>query len=147
MSIANANIMIGNNSYPLIQLRGKTLYATKKLPLYASYKKGAAIRSNINAGDYIGIVQGFVANGYKGAAQSFFIIGNSTTDPNTRFVPYSQFNFSESKLKGQGTKTGEDIQKDIENEGQPFYIKIIKQIAPWAVGGSLAYLLLKNKLN
>jgi len=145
-SVADASILIGNGQYKLTQLRGKTLYATKRLPMYASYKKGAAVRTYLNAGDYVGIIQGFVANGYKGANGSFFIIGNSTTDPNTRFIPYSQFNFSESKLKGQGTKTGEEIVKDEIAENAPWYSKVIKQVAPWAIGGLIVYSVIKNKL-
>lgn len=145
MSIANAVISIGNGQYPLTQLRGKTIYAAKKLPLYASYKPGAAVRGYVNAGEYIGIIQGFVANGYKGAKGSFFIIGNTTNDPNTRFIPYSQNNFSQSKLTAQGTKTSKDIVKEEQTESEAWYIKVIKQVAPYAIGGVVIYALINKK--
>jgi len=120
-SIAEASILIGSGQYKLTSLRGKTLYAAKKLPMYASYKPGAAVRSYVNPGQYIGIVQGFVANGYKGANGSFFIIGNSTNDPNFRFIPYAPSNFSESNLRGQGTKTGSEIISQENKETKPWW--------------------------
>jgi hypothetical protein len=74
----------------------------------------------------------------------FLIIGDNTK--NTQVVPYVSSNFSASKLNAQGVKTVGDLLKQDEAESQPWYIKSLKTIAPWAVVGIVGFSLLKRKI-
>lgn len=143
--MSNPSIKIGNNFYKLSEIYGKTIYARKKVNLYKSRVKNAPSVATIQAGGLIGIVQGFIANGYKGAVNSFLIIGNSTKDPNMRLVPYAPENFSETAIKDQGGKSTKDIVKDEIEQQQPWYIKLTKAAAPALALAGLAYFLIKKK--
>jgi hypothetical protein len=74
----------------------------------------------------------------------FLIIGDNTK--NTQVVPYASSNFSASKLNAQGVKTVKDVLKEDEEAAQPWYIKSLKTVAPWAVVGIVGYSLLKKKI-
>jgi len=141
-STAELNINIGGQLFRLKDLFGKTLYAARDLDIYKTYLSKTPI-NKVKAGAIVGRVQGYVANGYKGARMPFIIIGENTQ--NTQVVPYLTGNFSASKLEAQGVKTvGELVRKD-EAAAQPWYIKSLKTVAPWAVVGIVGYSLLKRK--
>ena len=144
--MSNPQIKIGNNYYKLTELYAKTIYATKKVNLYKSYKPGSKPVGTIPGGSIVGIVQGFIANGYKGSFTSFFIIGANTKDPNMRLVPYSSDSFSETGVKQQGGKSSKDILKESEKENEPWYIKLTKTALPIIVIGAGAFLLLRKKI-
>jgi hypothetical protein len=142
-SVAELNINIGGQVFRLKDLFGKTLYAAKDVDIYKTYLSKTPI-AKVKAGAIVGRVQGYIANGYKGARMPFIIIGENTK--NTQLVPYLSSNFSASKLEAQGVKTaGELVRKD-EAEAQPWYIKTLKIAAPWAVVGVIGYSLLKRKV-
>ena len=141
-STAELNINIGGQLFRLKDLFGKTLYAARDLDIYKTYLSKAPI-NKVKAGAIVGRVQGYVANGYKGARMPFIIIGENTQ--NTQVVPYLTGNFSASKLEAQGVKTvGELVRKD-EAAAEPWYIKSLNTVAPWAVVGIVGYSLLKRK--
>jgi hypothetical protein len=141
-STAELNINIGGQLFRLKDLFGKTLYAARDLDIYKTYLSKTPI-NKVKAGAIVGRVQGYVANGYKGARMPFIIIGENTQ--NTQVVPYLTGNFSASKLEAQGVKTvGELVRKD-EAAAEPWYIKSLKTVAPWAVVGIVGYSLLKRK--
>lgn len=144
--MSNPSIKIGNNFYRLTEIYGKTIYATKKVNLYKGYKAGSKPVATIPGGSMIGIVQGFIANGYKGAFTSFFIIGTSTKDPNMRLVPYTSDSFSETAITQQGGKSTKDVVKDAEKENEAWYIKLTKTALPIVVIGAGAFLLLRKKI-
>jgi len=141
-STAELNINIGGQLFRLKDLFGKTLYAARDLDIYKTYLSKTPI-NKVKAGAIVGRVQGYVANGYKGARMPFIIIGENTQ--NTQVVPYLTGNFSASKLEAQGVKTvGELVRKD-EAAAEPWYIKSLKTVTPWAVVGIVGYSLLKRK--
>jgi hypothetical protein len=141
-STAELNINIGGQLFRLKDLFGKTLYAARDLDIYKTYLSKTPI-NKVKAGAIVGRVQGYVANGYKGARMPFIIIGENTQ--NTQVVPYLTGNFSASKLEAQGVKTvGELVRKD-EAAAEPWYIKSLKTVAPWAVVGIVGYSILKRK--
>jgi hypothetical protein len=141
-STAELNINIGGQLFRLKDLFGKTLYAARDLDIYKTYLSKTPI-NKVKAGAIVGRVQGYVANGYKGARMPFIIIGENTQ--NTQVVPYLTSNFSASKLEAQGVKTvGELVRKD-EAAAEPWYIKSLKTVAPWAVVGIVGYSILKRK--
>jgi len=141
-STSELNINIGGQLFRLKDLFGKTLYAARDLDIYKTYLSKTPI-NKVKAGAIVGRVQGYVANGYKGARMPFIIIGENTQ--NTQVVPYLTGNFSASKLEAQGVKTvGELVRKD-EAAAEPWYIKSLKTVAPWAVVGIVGYSLLKRK--
>jgi hypothetical protein len=141
-STAELNINIGGQLFRLKDLFGKTLYAARDLDIYKTYLSKTPI-NKVKAGAIVGRVQGYVANGYKGARMPFIIIGENTQ--NTQVVPYLTGNFSASKLEAQGVKTvGELVRKD-EAAAEPWYIKSLKTVAPWAVVGVIGYSILKRK--
>jgi hypothetical protein len=142
-SVADLNINIGGQVFRLKDLFGKTLYAAKNVDVYKTYLSKTPI-SKIKSGEIVGRVQGYVANGYKGARMPFLIIGDNTK--NTQVVPYVSSNFSASKLNAQGVKTVSDLLKQDEAEAQPWYIKSLKTIAPWAFVGIVGFSLLKRKI-
>jgi hypothetical protein len=144
--MSNPQIKIGANYYKLTEIYSKTIYARKKVNLYKSYKPGSKPVATIPAGSIVGIVQGFIANGYKGSFTSFFIIGANTRDPNMRLVPYTSDNFSETALAQQGGKSSKDILKEEKQESEPWYIKLTKTALPIIVIGAGAFLLLRKKL-
>jgi hypothetical protein len=74
----------------------------------------------------------------------FLIIGDNTK--NTQVVPYVSSNFSASKLNAQGVKNVSDVLKQDEEAAQPWYIKSLKTVAPWAAIGIVGYSLLKKKI-
>jgi hypothetical protein len=141
-STSELNINIGGQLFRLKDLFGKTLYAARDLDIYKTYLSKTPI-NKVKAGAIVGRVQGYVANGYKGARMPFIIIGENTQ--NTQVVPYLTGNFSASKLEAQGVKTvGELVRKD-EAAAEPWYIKSLKTVAPWAVVGIVGYSILKRK--
>jgi hypothetical protein len=141
-STAELNINIGGQLFRLKDLFGKTLYAARDLDIYKTYLSKTPI-NKVKAGAIVGRVQGYVANSYKGARMPFIIIGENTQ--NTQVVPYLTGNFSASKLEAQGVKTvGELVRKD-EAAAEPWYIKSLKTVAPWAVVGIVGYSILKRK--
>jgi hypothetical protein len=141
-STAELNINIGGQLFRLKDLYGKTLYAARDLDIYKTYLSKTPI-NKVKAGGIVGIVRGYVANGYKGARMPFIIIGINTQ--NTQVVPYLTGNFTASKLEAQGLKTvGELVRKD-EAAAEPWYIKSLKTVAPWAVVGIVGYSILKRK--
>jgi hypothetical protein len=135
-------IKIGNTIYRDIELRGKTLYASRKLPIYNTYR-------SVNPSSYVaentpvGIYQGYVANGYKGAKRSYIIIGSNTQ--NTKVVPYDSTYFSSYALDSQGTKSASEEKKTDEQENRPWYQKITGTLAPWIVGLIAFGIYIKNK--
>ena len=135
-SVADINITIGNGVYRLKDVYGKTLYAAKPLPFYKSYLSKTP-QGQIKANEIIGIVQGYIANGYKGAKQAFIIVGDNTK--NTKVVPYAPGNFSETKLKNQGTKTTGEVLANEDKEAQPWYIKLAKTAGPFILVAALGY--------
>ena len=141
-SVADINITIGSGVYRLKDLYGKTLYAAKPLPWFKSYLSPKS-SGNYKAGEAIGIFQGYVANGYKGAKQAFFIVGDNSQ--NTKVVPYAPGNFSETKIKSQGGKTAGEVLANEDKEAQPWYIKLVKTAGPFIALGLLGYGYLKNK--
>jgi hypothetical protein len=142
-SVADLNINIGGQVFRLKDLFGKTLYATRDVDIYKTYLSRKPI-AKVKSGAIVGRVQGYIANGYKGARMPFLIIGENSR--NTQVVPYLSSNFSASKLEAQGVKTvGELVRKD-EAEAQPWYIKSLKTIAPWAAIGIVGYSLIKRKV-
>jgi hypothetical protein len=137
------NINIGGQLFRLKDLFGKTLYAARDLDIYKTYLSKTPI-NKVKAGAIVGMVRGYVANGYKGARMPFIIIGENIQ--NTQVVPYLTGNFSASKLEAQGVKTvGELVRKD-EAAAEPWYIKSLKTVAPWAVVGIVGYSILKRKV-
>lgn len=142
-SVADANIKIGSDIYRLKDLYTKTLYAAKDIGVYKSYLSLKPI-NYIKKGSPIGTIQGFTANGYKGAKQSFFHIG-----PNTQsqvFVPYAADNFSSLDLQKQGVDNAQQVIDKAEADSQSWYVKLTKNILPYALAAVvIVYLIKKNK--
>jgi len=139
-------ITIGNKQYSLQQLAGKTLYAAKRVPVYKTYLN-ATPEYYIEPGNIVGIVQGFVAKGYKGSARDYFLIGPNTRD--VKAAVYTANLYSETKLVQQGTKNTKeeikDIADEITDEATPWYIKSLKTIMPYVLIGTIGYLLLTKR--
>lgn len=139
--VGDISLQIGSSIFRLVDLYAKTIYATRELKVYAT-PSGKKIVATIKAGEPIGTIRGYYPKGRNGAVNNFIIVG-----PNSKeifFVPYSASNFSETKLKQQGTKTQQELVTDQEKENQPWYIKLSGQIVPWVAVGVLGYLFLKN---
>lgn len=141
-SVADLNINIGGQVFRLRDLFGKTLYATRDVQVFKTYLSKQPL-TTIKSGAIVGRVQGYIANGYKGARMPFIIIGNDTK--NTQVVPYSSNNFSANRLQAQGVKTAGEVVKKDEETAQPWYIKSLKTIAPFALIGLLGYGYIKRK--
>ena len=139
---ADLNITIGGQVFRLRDLYGKTLYAAREVGIYKTYLSKQPL-TKVKAGSIVGRVQGYIANGYKGARQPFIIIGENSRQ--TQLVPYSPGNFSASKLEAQGVKTASEVVRDAESEAAPWYVKTAKTLAPWLVVGVLGYGILKRK--
>lgn len=142
-SVADINIELSGNIYRLKDLYGKTLYAAKKIAWFKSYLSPKA-SGTIEKNEVVGIVQGFVQKGYKGAKQSFFIVGPSSNT--TKVVPYTPNNFADDKLIEQGLKNVKDQAASDQSDLAPWYTKVIKQAGPWIIVGIIAYTFVKKKL-
>ena len=142
-AISDINIKIGSGIYRMLDLYGKTLYAARKVNVFKSYAGGRPI-ATVQVGDPIGIVRGYVANGYKGAKQAYLIVGPSSNA--TTVVPYAPENFSESAIESQGVQTALQKSQSDQSDLAPWYIKLTKTILPWAVVGLVGYQLLKKHL-
>jgi hypothetical protein len=141
-AVSDINIKIGNDVYRLKDLYNKTLYSTRSLPIYKTYLSKTPI-GKTGSNEAVGIVQGFVANGYKGAKGSYFLIGPDTR--NIKAIPYSANYFSSTALQQQGTKNAEEVVKTDENEKQPWYIKLTKTALPYLVGAGIIIYFINKK--
>lgn len=142
-AVSDINIQIGNDIYRLIDLYNKTLYSTKELPIYKTYLSPSPTgktQSNVP----VGVVQGFVANGYKGAKQSFFLIGTSSKD--TKAIPYAANSFSAAALQQQGTKTAKEVVVNADSADQPWYIKLTKTALPYLLGAGVILYFINKKV-
>ncbi len=135
------SLQIGLGIYKLTDLYSKTIYATKALNVYQS-PLGKKILYTIKAGDPIGVIRGYYPKGRNGAVDNFIIVGPNTV--NLAFVKYAAGNFSEYKLSQQGTKTEKEKAEKEAAEEQPWYIKLSKQVLPWAFGGAIFYTWMKS---
>jgi hypothetical protein len=141
-AISDINIKIGSDVYRLKDLYNKTLYSTRELPIFKTYLSKIPI-GKTNSNEAIGIVQGFVANGYKGAKGSFFLIGPDTK--NTKAIPYAANYFSSTSLQQQGIKNAEEVVQSDENQNQPWYIKLTKTALPYLVGAGIIIYFINKK--
>lgn len=142
-STADLNINIGGQVYRFKDLYNKTLYASREIGIYKTYLSAKPF-AKIKPGEIAGRVQGYIANGYKGAKMPFIIVGDNSQQ--TQLVPYSANNFSANKLDAQGVKTAGEQAKKEDAQADAWYIKSLKTLAPWLVVGLLGYGYLKRKV-
>jgi len=140
------NLQIGNNIYRLLDLYSKTIYATKPLNVYTTVA-AKKIATTLKAGDPIGTVRGYYPAGRGGAKKNYILVGPSSKD--IKAIEYDATNFSEDKLLQQGVpnakQSAEEMKKLQEDSNTPWYMKITKQVLPWAAGGLGLYLFINSR--
>lgn len=140
---------IGSNLYRLIDLYGKTLFSTKKLPVFYNFRtvgKNTLYSTRyVSPSNVVGIVRGYKTIKSGPLKGDYLLVG--TNSKALEFVPYDKTNFSESYIKQQGIKTAEEVAKDAEKTPDAWYVSITKQVMPWLVFGGVGYFLIKGAKN
>lgn len=140
---------IGSNLYRLIDLYGKTLFSTKKLPVFYNFRtvgKNTLYSTRyVSPSNVVGIVRGYKTIKSGPLMGDYLLVGSNAKS--IEFVPYNKANFSETYIKQQGIKTAEEVANDSEKTPDAWYVAITKQVMPWLVIGGVGYFLIKGAKN